>query len=510
MRMPPRVCKTPRGIYVFRYYVHGVEKRLSLKTRDPQRARYLGYLLNHELESMRHWGAEMKNYGKPKVEGLNPSKLEIISSADGQIRFTDIKDEKEATLAFKLASEYAASQQAQKTQQRPQNRSERASDPIDPDQPLSKDQEEILALRKAMSETLATIAPESAKFEVAIEKYRIIESRRIDSKSVYEILGTVKAFQARNPKAKKLGDVTKKMALDYYTELMGSNLSLTTVDKKIKFLKSFFRVAIEQDLLKTANPFETIKVATKKQIKAQQINYSPFTQKELNRIFDPATYFEFFELNPSYVLIPVIALYTGARAEEIASMRVHELEEEDGVWFIRAPKERVKNTNSIRKIVFSQQLEGLVLKAMQHIASFKKPNDPLFYLTDGKNGYNKALTSRWGLYLDSLDIKAKDKVFHSLRHTFISEMTNTGCNTVLLMRLVGHIDERFGSVPVSTTHQEVYNKQEKPIKALQHLAGQLTCEPSVAFKQAFLDWSEKFVQAGEPEVRTRKLRNTSD
>jgi len=470
----------------------------------------LGYLLNHELESMRHWGEEMKNYGKPKTDGLNPSKLEIISSADGQIRFTDIKDEKEATLAFKLASEYAASQQAQKTQQRPAKQSERVLSELGPDQLSSNQISEIEALRNKIAETVAMIEPESASFEVAIARYTIIEKKRIDAKSVYEIVGTVKKFQQANPKAKKLGDVTKRMALDYYSSLMASNLSLTTVNKKINFMKSFFRVCIEQDFLRTTNPFDSIKVATKQQIKAQQVNYSPFTQKELERIFDPTQYFEFFDMNPSYVLIPVIALYTGARAEEIASMRVHELEEEDGVWFIRAPKERVKNKNSIRKIVFSQQLEGLVLKAMQHIASFKKPNDALFYLTDGKNGYHKAMSARWALYLDSLGITAEDKVFHSLRHTFISNLTDTGCNTVLLMRLVGHIDERFGSIPVSTTHQEVYNKQEKPIKVIQNLAGQLTCKASPAFKNAFLDWSDKFVQAGEPQVRTRKLRNTSD
>lgn len=286
MRLPPRVCKTPRGIFVFRYYVNGIEKRLSLRTRDPQRARYLGYLLNHQLEEIR-LGGVMKDYSKPKQDnGLNPSKLEIISTPDGQVRFTDIKNESEALLAYKLAAEHADKKQATRPPQPPLNRTVNAIKEVEP---LTKEQAEILALRKTMAETLATISPESAKFEAAIEKFKILEGRRLESKTVYEKLGAVKEFQAAHPKAKRLGDVTKKIALDYYAQLMNSKLSLTTVKKKINFLKSFFQVSLEQDLT-ASNPFDGIKVATKKQIKAQQINYSPFTQKELEKIFDSAQY----------------------------------------------------------------------------------------------------------------------------------------------------------------------------------------------------------------------------
>lgn len=54
MKHPPRLAISHRGIYSFRYYQQGREFRISLKTRDPQKARHLGYLLNLELEKLRY------------------------------------------------------------------------------------------------------------------------------------------------------------------------------------------------------------------------------------------------------------------------------------------------------------------------------------------------------------------------------------------------------------------------------------------------------------------------
>ena len=174
-------------------------------------------------------------------------------------------------------------------------------------------------------------------------------------------------------------------------------------------------------------------------------SYEPFSSDELKKIFQPDLYRQKLKL-PDFYWCPLIALFTGARAEEIASLDVSQIYPVKGIWIIDILKG--KNANAKRRVPVHKVLIDLGLVDYRWSvlnAGYTKlfPN-----VQPGTNGYRKNMTRMFGTYLDLPAVNIVDplKVFHSFRHTVVTALTDKGVNDGLKRAMVGHdIDTRLSS-----------------------------------------------------------------
>ena len=178
-----------------------------------------------------------------------------------------------------------------------------------------------------------------------------------------------------------------------------------------------------------------------------------FTQDEIARIFATGPYLKRMKL-PDFYWGPLIALFTGARAEEIASLTVEQIYSAKGIWIIDILKG--KTENAVRRVPIHERLLELgLVEYCQAIrsAGYKR----LFpHLSSGKNGYKKNMCRTFGEHLDTPEVNIVNelKVFHSFRHTVVTSLTDKGVNEGQKRVLVGHDIDTKESAHDDYTHLE--------------------------------------------------------
>jgi integrase len=236
--------------------------------------------------------------------------------------------------------------------------------------------------------------------------------------------------------------VAAKTVTDYKKDLLALGREATTVNDHITILNGFFEYCISNKVVNMVNPAKDLYIVDADN-KAE--SYEPFTVEELQRIFQPDLYLKKLKL-PDFYWCPLIALFTGARAEEIASLDVAQIYPVKGIWIIDILKG--KNANAKRRVPVHKVLIDLGLvdyRASVLNAGYTK----LFpHVQPGTNGYRKNMTRMFGTYLDLPKVNIVDplKVFHSFRHTVVTALTDKGVNDGLKRAMVGHdIDTRLSS-----------------------------------------------------------------
>lgn len=198
-----------------------------------------------------------------------------------------------------------------------------------------------------------------------------------------------------------------------------------TIGKVIGLLRAAFQRAVDDDLLEM-NPFAGVKV-TLHELDHAGKSRLPFELEELQAIFNGPIYQPLSRpppgLGQACYWLPLLAVFTGARLEELAQLEVSDIQADPVAGHrlcIRHDVERgrqTKNLNSIRDIPVHPRLVQLGL--VEYVESCG--SGPLFpALRADRYGKRGTVFSTWfGRYLDRLGISSREKVFHSFRHTFV-------------------------------------------------------------------------------------------
>jgi integrase len=147
----------------------------------------------------------------------------------------------------------------------------------------------------------------------------------------------------------------------------------------------------------------------------------------------------------AYWWLPVAALWTGARLEELAQLHHEDLLTENGIPYIRIHDDgirRVKTENSVRNVPIHSVLVGLGFvdlfdkaKAGQRIWPELLPTGRMKKFGDTYSSHFTDYRQRCGLYERFMD-------FHSLRRTFITCMrTRANVDAMTVAALAGHDEE---------------------------------------------------------------------
>lgn len=161
----------------------------------------------------------------------------------------------------------------------------------------------------------------------------------------------------------------------------------------------------------------------------------------------------------------LIAMHSGARLNEVAQLHLADLELRDGIWCFNingdGPTKKLKNRASRRIVPVHPQLIELGLLDYMTRMRNRTGNTRLFpQLSYTKSdGYGRNL-GRWfnETLLPDLSIKTKQLTFHSLRHTVVELLIAAEVSQEHIMAIVGH--------EPGTTTLSTYNRNGFPANQL--------------------------------------------
>ncbi len=291
------------------------------------------------------------------------------------------------------------------------------------------------------------------------DQWRSATTRR--PKTVDEFERILKSLEQFVP-GKTPDALVKRDIIAFRDHLQASQQS-KTVDKKISIIRTLFRLAVRDDLL-GADPTEGVVVSLPK---TQKKARTAFTIDDLNAVFGS----KFFkpaaigreEFGAAAYWIPLIGLYSGARIEEIAQLRVSELKTDatHGSYLDITDEgmdSQVKTAASRRRVPIHAALAQAGL--LDYAASLKRTSGYLFpELRPDKYGRRSSAFSKFfnGYLRKSLGITDKRKVFHSFRHTFKHIGRELGIPEDVHDALTGH---------ASSSEARRYGNDEFPLAPL--------------------------------------------
>ena len=214
-----------------------------------------------------------------------------------------------------------------------------------------------------------------------------------------------------------------------------------TVNRKITTLKSFFKFAQKQGVIKI-NP--TLKLTSSKTSKGIP---SFVTIDEMNKLLDEK------EFSDDYIgkrdrLIVEIFYSTGVRLSELINIKIKDID------FSKKQLKVLGKRNKERIIPLTQELVISLEKFLEIRNSMKIKFNSYLLLTEKGRKLNSSLVYKTINKLISSVTSLKKTSPHVLRHTFATHMLNSGADLNIIKELLGHAS-------LSATEVYTHNSIEK-------------------------------------------------
>jgi len=171
---------------------------------------------------------------------------------------------------------------------------------------------------------------------------------------------------------------------------------------------------------------------------------------------------------PERYWIPVVAMYSGMRLDELCQMYVADVQQVDGVWCFSVNDDqdkKVKTLSSKRVIPIHPTL--LRCGFLKYVDGLRTGEVPRLWMNLNwreADGYSNAFGKWFQKFNRSHVTTDKAKVFHSLRHTVTDTMKQAGIQEVVISEIMGHAND---SMTMSR-----YGKRYQPrvlLEAMMHL-----------------------------------------
>jgi integrase len=258
----------------------------------------------------------------------------------------------------------------------------------------------------------------------------------------YPAARTVKDLLQKVPRNLNTNPLTQNLTLEEAIALDGAKvMQVKTINKHLGAYNALFKWAAENGYVEK-NVFAGSGI---KRGKSQPPSRVAFTNDQMEALLRTVIGNERGLIKKDYQRWgPLIGMYTGARLNEIAQLRPADIRQEDGIWCFdineRDEGKRLKTASATRLIPVHPKLLDLGLLDYRNKArTGEAPRllDELGY-SEG-TGYGRNL-SRWfnGPFLKALGMNDQSLVFHSLRHTMVTNLLQSDVAGPLVSSIVGH------------------------------------------------------------------------
>lgn len=291
---------------------------------------------------------------------------------------------------------------------------------------------------------------------------RTLDARKAQLFLLQEILGDEKPVQTINadevqsvkaiirqlPLHKDKQPKTKGLPIQAAIEVQGvKKITARTMNEYLGTFTALFNWA-ERNNFVTRNPFAGAKLRQPSRARSTKARQA-FSAEEIRTILKQLPKFSQQNTGKSYPYwASMLAVYTGARSNEIAQLNVQDFLKVDGIDCVSfddkhgSSDKQFKNEASKRTIpLHSQLLELGVLEFVKQQQA--KGHTRLFPdLTKSRQGYNREFGRFFNnKFLPSIGLKKPTHVLHSLRHSFVTHLLNANVSNGKVNALTGHADD---------------------------------------------------------------------
>ncbi len=266
-------------------------------------------------------------------------------------------------------------------------------------------------------------------------------------------------------------------------------LSVGTINKGLGRLQTTWNWANKQLDEEVTDLFAPMKIPDNNNARNQ---HDPFSKEQLQIIFNSLLFAgcksRRFRTIPGdtdlsdtrWYWLPLLGLWTGARLNELCQLSVDDIDQQDGIPFIRVHEgdedQRVKFGKS-RMVPIHPELVRL---GFLRFVQAQRDADQRRVFPDlkvGAMGYHSEQASKdFSRYIDAIGAKTKKTSFHSFRHNFKDACRHAGVqpdiNDILLGHAFSGMAGRYGdgNVPLSLLSEAICKIRYKELR-LEHVKG---------------------------------------
>jgi integrase len=248
----------------------------------------------------------------------------------------------------------------------------------------------------------------------------ISEVRKSDAVGFMDELRGLNPHWGKSGKAKKM--TWQELLKEYGGHPKG--LSASALNRHAMTLSELWRWAEDRDRCSGKNPFLKLRQRLKQGVNQQP--YLPWSKDELNTLFNPPP------KRADLTEVMVVALHTGMRMNEIASLTLSQIKEEDGVHYIEVKDAKTPAGNRQiplhSRIGWLAEIEG-------------KPADPVWptFNPEGPGGKRGAdASTEFSRFKIAKGFTDRTKVFHSFRKNVTQIMERAGVPESEWAQVLGH------------------------------------------------------------------------
>lgn len=249
----------------------------------------------------------------------------------------------------------------------------------------------------------------------------IRDVRKKDAAAFVDTLRQMDPLWARSPKAKAM--TWAQLQKEFGQRERG--LSDATINRHMATLKSLWAWAQERDHCEGNNPFSGFHRKLKNGRNVQ--GYLPWETDELNRLFNPAP------KRSDVQEIMLVAMYSGMRLDEIASLTRGQVMEEGGVPFVQVVD--AKTPAGIRRVPLHPALDWLAERGKGAASDRLWPG----FNEEGPGKKAGADAGKeFSRFKQSRGFPDRQKAFHSFRKNFVGQLEAKGVPQNEAALIVGH------------------------------------------------------------------------
>ena len=215
-------------------------------------------------------------------------------------------------------------------------------------------------------------------------------------------------------------------------------MSITTVNDTLVMISAFFKWCCRNEFI-DKNIGEALTLSARKnKIKAEEVR-KVYEKKDLEKIL---ANLPFKEPDKHRFWIPIIAMFSGLRQNEIAQLYKSDIIKKDGVLCFdindNSSDKKLKNKSSARIVPVHPLLLNIgfekYLKSVTHKRIWPT-------LKPGRDGYGQHFQRWYGRFNREYVTNDRKKVFHSFRHGFANTLKQAGAQESIISEMMGHANE---------------------------------------------------------------------